>query len=67
MKNNLNDMVEEILKDVAMRKSYGTNQSSERALKIVNAQIETQSEFKVPVNRLNKKERRGIEINDLVL
>lgn len=67
MKNNLNDMVEEILKDVAMRKSYGTNQSSERALKIVNAQIETQSEFKVPVNRLNKKERRGVEINDLVL
>ena len=61
---NLNDVVDELLKDVREQNQQFGPMAVKKQRQL--QQIEEENEFKVPVARKRRIERRGVEINDLV-
>ena len=63
MNKNLNDIVDEILRESQTKKQYAPYVYSEKAEQIANNQ---RQQFKVPNKRMRKRHRKVIEINDVV-
>ena len=66
MNKNLNDMVDEILKDCDTKSQFGPRSSSKSTKAFALVKITQQGEFKVPYIKKGKKERKDVEVNDIV-
>ena len=62
-RKNLNEIVDEILRESETRKQYAPYVYSGKAEQIADAQ---KQQFKVPNKRMRKRHRKIIEINDVV-
>ena len=62
----MNDMVEEILKGCDTKLQFGPRSSSKSTKAFALVKITQQGDFKVPYNKMGKRERKNVEVNDII-